>query len=123
MKWGKGGHMVGYIGGDAMRPYVVNARWDDEAKVWIATSDDVPGLCCEAATLPELRETVAALAPGLLLLNGRDLPAEGVPLDLAIEPDETDYLLSNPAMKERLLAALNSAERMDWEEVKTRLGL
>ncbi len=106
-----------------MESYEVNARWDDETKVWIATSEDVPGLCCEAATLPELRETVAALAPGLLLLNGREVPAEGVPLDLAIEPDETGYLLSNPAMKERLLAAVSSGERMDWEEVRIRLGL
>lgn len=105
------------------RALVVRACWDAQAKVWIAASDDVPGLCCEAAALPELRETVAALAPGLLLFNGREVPAEGVLLDLAIEPDETDYLLSNPAMKERLLAAMASDKRMDWEEVKTRLGM
>jgi hypothetical protein len=106
-----------------METYVVNASWDDEAKVWIAASDDVPGLCCEAVTLPELRDAVTALAPGLLLLNGRDVPAEGVPLDLAIETDETGYLLSNPAMNERLLAAMNSAERMSWEEVNNALML
>ena len=37
---------------------------------WIATSDDVPGLCCEAATFEELVETVLALAPDLLTANG-----------------------------------------------------
>lgn len=115
--------MVGNTGEDAMESYEVNARWDDEAQVWIATSEDVPGLCCEAATLPELRKTVAALAPGLLLLNGKEVPAEDVPLEIAIEPDETDYLLSNPAMKERLLVAMSSRARLDWKEVKTRLGL
>jgi len=24
--------------------YFVRAEWDEEAKVWVATSDDVPGL-------------------------------------------------------------------------------
>ena len=27
---------------------------DDEAKVWVATSDDVPGLATEAETMQEL---------------------------------------------------------------------
>ena len=29
----------------------VNAEWDPEAKVWVATSDDVPGLITEANTV------------------------------------------------------------------------
>jgi predicted RNase H-like HicB family nuclease len=33
------------------RAYVVTAIWDDEAKVWVAESDDVPGLVTEAPTL------------------------------------------------------------------------
>ena len=28
--------------------YFVRAEWDEEAKVWVATSDDVPGLVTEA---------------------------------------------------------------------------
>jgi hypothetical protein len=28
--------------------YVVNFEWDDEAKVWIATSDDIDGLVLES---------------------------------------------------------------------------
>ena len=26
------------------KPYYVHAQWDEEAKVWVASSDDVPGL-------------------------------------------------------------------------------
>ncbi len=54
----------------AGRTYEVRGEWDAEAGVWIATSDDVPGLCCEAATFEELVETVLALAPDLLAANG-----------------------------------------------------
>lgn len=49
--------------------YLVRAVWDAEAKVWIATSDDVPGLCAESASWPELIDVVRELAPELLTLN------------------------------------------------------
>ena len=32
--------------------YVVNFTWDNEADVWIATSDDIPGLVLESGMLP-----------------------------------------------------------------------
>lgn len=32
----------------------VRAEWDEEAKVWVATSDDVPGLVAEADTAETL---------------------------------------------------------------------
>jgi predicted RNase H-like HicB family nuclease len=47
----------------------IRAQWDDEARVWIATSEDVPGLCVQADTFEELVETAAALAPELLAAN------------------------------------------------------
>jgi hypothetical protein len=53
----------------AKKPYVVHAEWDEQAKVWIATSNDVPGLCCEDATLEGLVDTVVALVPDLLVAN------------------------------------------------------
>ncbi|WP_338147371.1 DUF1902 domain-containing protein [Thermus thermophilus] len=37
-----------------MRTLKVQALWDGEAGVWVAESDDVPGLATEAATLEEL---------------------------------------------------------------------
>jgi predicted RNase H-like HicB family nuclease len=57
------------------KTYTVNAAWDDEARVWVATSDDVPGLVTEARTLDVLVERVRAVAPELLddnahLING-----------------------------------------------------
>jgi len=48
----------------------VRAHWDDEAKVWWAESDDVPGLVAEAATFDQLVENVREVTPDLLELNG-----------------------------------------------------
>ncbi len=45
-------------------------EWDAEAGVWIATSDDVPGLATEAATLEALTAKLDALVPELLEANG-----------------------------------------------------
>lgn len=47
----------------------VRAEWDDEAGVWIATSEDVPGLCVEASTFDELVAVATELTPELLELN------------------------------------------------------
>lgn len=58
--------------------YRVDAAWDEAAAVWIATSEDVPGLCAEAATLDELLAVVLELVPELLAANGL---AEGSALD------------------------------------------
>lgn len=54
-------------------PFTVQATWDDEAQVWIAVSEDVPGLCCEAASLEGLIDIVRGLVPDLLAANGRPL--------------------------------------------------
>lgn len=50
--------------------YIVRAQWDGEAKVWVATSEDIPGLVCESANLEELISEVTELAPELLAANG-----------------------------------------------------
>ena len=49
--------------------YVVTATWDDEAKVWVAESNDVPGLFIEAPTLEALQAKIGVLVPELLELN------------------------------------------------------
>jgi hypothetical protein len=51
------------------RKPVVTARWDPEAQVWVAQSDDIVGLVVEAATLDALASTVASLAPDLIEAN------------------------------------------------------
>jgi predicted RNase H-like HicB family nuclease len=58
--------------------FVVTAEWDDEAGVWVATSDDIPGLVTEAVTLDALLERVEAVAPELLVDNA-DLPTPSRP--------------------------------------------
>jgi len=47
----------------------IRAEWDDEAQVWVATSDDVPGLVTEAATIEDLIERLRAIIPELMELN------------------------------------------------------
>lgn len=56
------------------KKYIVSAFWDDEAKVWVATSDDIPGLTTEASTLDALVERVNAVAPELLDDNAQFVP-------------------------------------------------
>ena len=48
----------------------VRAFWDDEASVWVAESDDVPGLVTEAETMESLQEKLRELVPELLELSG-----------------------------------------------------
>ena len=50
--------------------YFVRAEWDGEAKVWVATSDDVPGLATEAETMEELSKKLEVMIPELLTENG-----------------------------------------------------
>ena len=49
--------------------YKINFMWDNEAEVWIATSDDVPGLVLEHDSLDTLMARVRLAAPELLELN------------------------------------------------------
>ena len=52
------------------KPLFVRAEWDEEANVWVATSDDVPGLATEEATLEALIEKLKIMVPELLKANG-----------------------------------------------------
>jgi hypothetical protein len=52
------------------RTYVVHATWDGDADVWVAESDDVPGLIAQAATPQALLSKLRVLVPELLELNG-----------------------------------------------------
>jgi predicted RNase H-like HicB family nuclease len=54
-----------------MDAYVVRAFWDGEAGIWVAESDDVPGLATGAATLDELVSKLAVMIPELLELDRR----------------------------------------------------
>ena len=50
--------------------YTVTAEWDAEANVWVATSDDVPGLATGADTFEALAAKLRVMVPELLELNG-----------------------------------------------------
>jgi Domain of unknown function (DUF1902). len=50
--------------------YHVEADWDPEAGVWVATSADVPGLATEAETIEDLAARLRGLIPELLEANG-----------------------------------------------------
>lgn len=52
------------------RDITIQARWDTEASVWLATSDDVPGLVVEADTWPAMINEVQLVLPDLLELSG-----------------------------------------------------
>jgi hypothetical protein len=57
------------------RAITISARWDDEAAVWLATSDDVPGLVVEAENWPSMIEEVRLVLPELLALEGQEAGA------------------------------------------------
>ena len=50
--------------------YEIRAQWDGEAGVWVAESDDVPGLVAEADSPRVLVQKLKTLIPELLELNG-----------------------------------------------------
>lgn len=74
------------------KPYFVRAEWDAEALVWVATSDDVPGLATEAATIEELDAKLKVMVPELLEANGC-LPGEG---QVAVELLARRFSLATP---------------------------
>ena len=49
--------------------YKVEAFWDAEAEVWVATSEDIPGLVTETSTIDILTEKLRVMIPELLVLN------------------------------------------------------
>ena len=49
--------------------YKIKFLWDDEAAVWVATSEDVPGLALESGSFDALVEKVRSAIPELLELN------------------------------------------------------
>ena len=53
-----------------MPRFNVKAEWDSEAAVWVASSDDVPGLATGADTFEELIEKLKVVIPELLEDNG-----------------------------------------------------
>lgn len=58
------------------KPFFIRAEWDPDASVWVATSDDVPGLATEEQTLEGLIEKLKEMIPELLEANGENIEEE-----------------------------------------------
>ena len=54
--------------------YLINFTWDEEAGVWVATSEDIPGLVLESGSFDALLERVRFAVPELLSLNHSHAP-------------------------------------------------
>jgi len=72
-----------------MRTYHVKATWDGEAGVWVAWSDDVPGLATGADTVELLVDKLKSLIPELLEENGL-LPAGVTEVPFALRAERTE---------------------------------
>ncbi|HAG69627.1 MAG TPA: antitoxin HicB [Lachnospiraceae bacterium] len=66
--------------------YKVNFLWDEDAAVWVATSDDVPGLVLESGSFDALVEKVRMAVPELLELNG--IAPDGIRLSYFTERED-----------------------------------
>lgn len=66
----------------------VRAKWDEEAGVWVAESEDVPGLVAEAETFEDLLSELHTLIPELLALNKAAAPGGEVPVDIIAKRQE-----------------------------------
>ena len=55
-----------------MNEYTILLTWDDEASVWIAESDDIPGLILESNSFDMLIDRVKTAIPDLLEIEGKE---------------------------------------------------
>ncbi len=76
------------------KPYFVRAEWDADAGVWVATSDDVPGLVTEAPTIEALDSKLKVMVPELLEANGC-MPTDGA---IAVELFARRFTVSTTAV-------------------------
>ncbi len=78
---------------DTREVYEVLARWDSEAGVWVAESEDVPGLVAEAESPNALLDKLQVRIPELLELNGVT-PAPGTQFLVRYQHEESSVLAS-----------------------------
>jgi predicted RNase H-like HicB family nuclease len=68
-----------------MSRFTVYAKWDSEAGVWTAYSDDIPGLVTEASSWDELKDRLRTAAAELILLNNVKVDSEGGELQIVTD--------------------------------------
>jgi predicted RNase H-like HicB family nuclease len=70
--------------------YAVRCTWDPEAEVWVAESDDVPGLATGADTLDALVDKLKVVIPELLEANGRLAPGDRSDIPFVVVAERQD---------------------------------
>lgn len=64
---------------------LVHAMWDDEARVWVASSDDIDGLAVEAATMEALEKNVLNAITDLIEMNNVPFDGPEIPVHITAE--------------------------------------
>ena len=59
--------------------------WDDETRVWVATSEDVVGLATEADTLEILHDKLVVMISELIEMNDLAFDADQVSVSIIAE--------------------------------------
>ena len=72
------------------RKILVRVLWDPEASVYVAESDDVPGLATEADSLDALARKLYVMIPELLELNDGEF-GEDIPIDLLVQQNRSAH--------------------------------
>lgn len=73
------------------RTYLIQATWDNDAKMWVAESDDIPGVVAEAEDQETLRRKLASLIPEMIDLNNVAVDRTK-PLDVVIRYSREDRI-------------------------------
>ena len=68
-----------------LRSIMVRAVWDDEARGWVATSEDVPGFVTGAGTIEELHAKALAILEELIELNDVQFDGAEIPVHIFAE--------------------------------------
>jgi len=65
--------------------YFVEAHFDEDTTRWTATSNDIPGLVCEAGSYKDLIDVVRELAPQLLAMNGEEISGPNIHISMTTQ--------------------------------------
>ncbi len=65
----------------------INSFWDEEAGVFVATSDDIPGLATEAGSMEDLITKLKCMIPELLELNTPNHLPKDIPFKIHSQID------------------------------------
>jgi hypothetical protein len=58
------------VNGDCMQKvFFIRAEWDNDASIWSATSDDIPGLATEADSIEALFNKLSSMIPEFMVFN------------------------------------------------------